>query len=112
MTEASEAVMARIPHSDTALIATTVWEKEPSYTWVQTAFTPDDKVKLLLNAVSSSAHIHTTLVLACEEGEHLVSSRRDALEWLGVVKRPIGRNSMIDADGNEYVNEHDLEVTR
>ena len=106
--EAHDNELQYLASPSTTLCAVTVWLHEPNTHMVDVATLRDDKIRLLLNAVSSSIDVVTTVVLHIDLETYTVSDRQLALSWLGL--HPRKRNaSLLDADEVEYTN--DLHVS-
>lgn len=75
---------------------------------IQTASLKDDKINLLLSAVSNTDDAFTSVVLHFDTEQYTISDRQSALSWLGIAVRPTSR--IMDADLVEYIDEHELTV--
>jgi malonyl CoA-acyl carrier protein transacylase len=107
--EAHDSELQYLASPSSTLCSITVWLNEPNTHMVDVATLRDDKIRLLLNAVSSSVDIVTTVVLHIDLETYAVSDRQLALSWLGL--HPRKRNaSLLDADEVEYTNDLDVAV--
>lgn len=91
----------------TTLVAVTTYSDCRDHV-IQTASLKDDKINLLLSAVSNTDDAFTSVVLHFDTEQYTISDRQSALSWLGIAVRPTSR--IMDADLVEYIDEHELTV--